>query len=294
MSSSTNYAPVARLLNNEEEQITYNVKPEYAANIPEALNLSWEDDFFANDDDVIAVFDLDYELMRSFYEQMGWCTYFSSILIPPAFILATVPGLIPVFLKRNVAWNVNAQHVAVTRDGIRFVRDFRKSCWGLNCTDQGKNSKTVPFDKITDCDVQEPGGNSCIVIKNVLSTVIIDTASSGSGADGVIRHELQISGLKDPYAFKKLVWAMKRLRTDSPALVAGTAAGGVAPTSLEMAGRGGNSDSDVSLLLKEIRDELRSHNTLLQKIQEQKQPTASGKSDNGNDVQVVCELPKDV
>jgi len=149
MSSSTIYAPVARLLNNEEEKITYNVKPEYAANIPEALNLSWEDDFFANDDDVIAVFDLDYELMRSFYEQMGWCTYFSSILIPPAFILATVPGLIPVFLKRNVAWNVNAQHVAVTRDGIRFVRDFRKSCWGLNCTDQGKNSKTVPFDKIT-------------------------------------------------------------------------------------------------------------------------------------------------
>lgn len=60
-------------------------------------------------------------------------------------------GLAPCYLRKNVRWNVTSQHVAVTRDGIRFVRDKRQACWGMPCTDSGKSSKTVPFDKITDC-----------------------------------------------------------------------------------------------------------------------------------------------
>lgn len=36
----------------------------------------------------------------------------------------------------------------------RFVKERRKTCCGLSCTDQGRESKTVPYDKITDCDVQ--------------------------------------------------------------------------------------------------------------------------------------------
>merc|ERR1711862_323697 len=131
---------------DEENVKTFSVKPEYAANIAEAQNLTWVDDFFEDDDDIVAVFDLDYELMRSYYEQMGWCSYFCSLICLPIFVLATVPGLVPFYLKKNVAWNVNAQHVAITRDGIRFVRDKRMSCWGLACADKGKNSKTVPFD----------------------------------------------------------------------------------------------------------------------------------------------------
>jgi hypothetical protein len=300
---SIDYA-IAKLVDDEEQGKAYSVNPEYAANIPEAQNLSWEDDFFADDDDVIAVFDLDYELMRSYYEQMGWCTYFSTLIYPPIFALATVPGLVPFFLKQNVEWKVNAQHVAVTRDGIRFVRDRRKNGCGLSCSDVGKNSKTVPFDKITDCDVNEPAGNSCFIIKKVLSTINIDTASSGGGGEGGIRHELQISGLKDPYAFKKLVWAMKRLRGDAPALIAGSAAttaAGIAPTALEMAHRkaaeGGSSDNDVSLLLREIRDELRSNNSLLQNMQnaQDENPAAVvGESGDDNDAHFLDEHQKDV
>ena len=37
----------------------------------------------------------------------------------------------------------------------RYVKEKRKMCWGLHCCDQGRESKTVPYDKITDCDVQE-------------------------------------------------------------------------------------------------------------------------------------------
>jgi len=303
--------PVAKLVNDDEKLVndetnplnheenfldkdmkrTYKVRPEYAANIPEAQNLMWEDDFFVGDEDVVAVFDLDYGLMESFYEQMGWCTFFSTLLYPPIFALAVVPGLVPFFLKKNVEWEVNAQHVAVTRDGIRFVRDFRKSCWGLNCTDQGKNSKTVPFDKITDCDVQEPAGNSCIIIKNVLTTVNIDTASSGGSGEGGTRHELKISGLKDPYAFKKLVWAMKRLKGSVPALVASTAST-FAPEGLGTVYRKAEDDNDVShdflLLLREIRDELRSHKILLQNMQG-KNTAASESESTKNDIQLVVE-----
>lgn len=41
----------------------------------------------------------------------------------------------------------------------------------MDCQDVGKVSKTVPFDKITDCDVEEPAGSSgpcCCLVENVL------------------------------------------------------------------------------------------------------------------------------
>ena len=46
---------------------------------------------------------------------------------------------------------------------------------------------------------------------NVLSRVTVDTASSGTkNENGLVQHELNLAGLKDPHGFKKLVWAMKR------------------------------------------------------------------------------------
>ena len=41
------------------------------------------------------------------------------------------------------------------------MREQRKTMCGLPCTDQGRESKTVPYDKITDCDVKEPAGTAC-------------------------------------------------------------------------------------------------------------------------------------
>ena len=128
---------------------THTVSSEFTF-IPEARDLSWQDDFFDDDPDVVAVFDLDYEAMESFYTNVGWVCIGATILYAPLFVAATL-GLAPCYLRKNVEWNVNSQHVAVTRDGIRFVRERRPTCWGLSCTDAGKSSKTVPFDKITDC-----------------------------------------------------------------------------------------------------------------------------------------------
>merc|ERR1712179_563376 len=142
--------------------------------------------------------------------------------------------------------------------GIRYVEDRRKTCWGMACMDRGKVSKTVPFDKITDCDVHEPAGNTCICIKNILSVVNVDTASSGQGG----LKELRLAGLKNPHDFKKLVWAMKRSHGS-----AGSGAVSQVPAALEMVRCNDNNGPDVTSILLEIRDELRTHNDLLHRMQ---------------------------
>lgn len=120
------------------------------------------------------------------------CGYLMCPVVP----LISAPCCVPCFAKSNIEWKTRAMHVAVHQDGIKFVNDHHKTCCGFTFTDKGKNSKTVPFDKLTDCDVQEPAGAAvCCFVPNVLSNVIVDTASSG-GADpnGLVRHELDLRG----------------------------------------------------------------------------------------------------
>jgi len=104
--------------------------------------------------------------------------------------------------------------VALTRDGIKYVVEQHNSGCRFDCEDKGKVSKTISYRKITDCDVQEPAGKSgpwCCMVKNTLSVVNIDTASSG-GTDeqGRKQYELSIGGLTDPNGFKRDVWAQIR------------------------------------------------------------------------------------
>jgi hypothetical protein len=115
------------------------------ATLAELRNITWTDTFFEDDDDdIIAVFDFDYDAMENFYTSVGWVSFGATILYTPLFMLSLF-GLTPCYLRSNVGWNTRSQHVAVTRDGIRFVRDKRPCCWGLPCTDQGKSSKTGEF-----------------------------------------------------------------------------------------------------------------------------------------------------
>jgi hypothetical protein len=223
--------------------------------LPEVASTRWKDTFFDEDDDVIAVFDFDYASMEDFNTKVGWATLGFTLCYTPLFF-ASLAACVPCYLRQNIQWSARAQHVCVTRDGIRFVKDRRKSCWGWPCTDQGKVSKTVPFDKITDCDIVEPAGNTCICIENVLAVVNIDTASSGN--QGI--KELRISGLENPEGFKKLVWAIKRAQSGGRAF---SSASRPAPDALDMVERqigqdtGNLSNEDVASLLRDIRDELR-------------------------------------
>lgn len=113
----------------------------------------------------------------------------------------------PLPLRRLLRWlnigdAVRAQHVALTRDGIRFVVEKHPTGLRCSCFDKGKRSQTVPFDKVTDCDVSEPAGTALLcLVPNVLFTVRVDTANGPT---------LLLTGLADPYKFKSDVWAMKR------------------------------------------------------------------------------------
>mmetsp|Transcript_2115 Transcript_2115/g.2968 ORF Transcript_2115/g.2968 Transcript_2115/m.2968 type:complete len:311 (+) Transcript_2115:54-986(+) len=254
------------------------VNPDFAAMIPESQGITWEDDFFDDDFDsenIVAVFDFDYEMMESFYASIGWASYAASMLYFPIFWAATIFGT-PCYLRKNVKWNVYSQHVAVTRDGIRFVKDKRPQCWGLPCTDAGKSSKTVPFDKITDCDIEEPAGNSMLCIKNVLCTVNVDTASSNQ-----VRHELVIAGLKNPHEFKRLVWAMKRSSKNSPPQPP--------PPSFEMVDRktNGNESENIASLLRDIRDELRELKITTTTAAQQQDTTVSAQVPTPTDPELV-------
>ena len=58
-------------------------------------------------------------------------------------------------------------------DGIRYIKDKHKIGLRMDCQDVGKYTKTVPYDKLTDCDIQEPAGAAgpcCCMIQNTLSS----------------------------------------------------------------------------------------------------------------------------
>lgn len=262
------------------------VPPEYQALLPEAQNIFWNDDFFDDEEGIVAVFDFDYDQMLAFELPIAaisqgivvnlialYAGLFTGIYGIGAVLAAYLLLLYPCLLQQQVRWKVMANHVAITRDGIRLVQDRRKSCWGFSMCDKGKHSKTVPFDKITDCDIMEPAGNQYLCIKRVLYVVNVDTASSGSEGN---RHELCISGLKEPHKFKALVWAMKRaphVAANYAALPTATVTATASalqqlelPTLTKSPSTSSQSSNGVVGLLKSIRNELRENNDLLRKM----------------------------
>jgi hypothetical protein len=125
----------------DQNHHAFYVSHEYT-HIPEARDVSWGDDFFGNDRDVVAVFDFDYEAMEEYYSRLGWICFGSTIFFPNIFCLALMT-FTPCYLERNVKWYNRAMHVAVTRYGIRIVHAKRPTCWGNPCTDAGPYSKLV-------------------------------------------------------------------------------------------------------------------------------------------------------
>lgn len=230
------------LLDNQGAAATQNANEMQALNVPPA-----SDEYFAGEEGTIAVFDFDYENIIDFNTRfrLSCCVFNPMCWVPGCLCCA------PCFIKKNVEWFARSQHVALTIDGIRYVKEQRKSCWGLYCCDQGKESKTVPYDKITDCDVQEPAGTACCCcVPRILSKVHVDTASSGMNKDGITKHELDLDGLRFSAEFKQAVWAMKR---------------GEAPahSSVPLQARMNSAPQQESMnheVLVEIRDELRKLN----------------------------------
>ncbi|KAJ1626696.1 hypothetical protein T492DRAFT_1031064 [Pavlovales sp. CCMP2436] len=185
------------------------------------------DPYFADDRDVIQSYPFDYEQVVSFKRKVGaaslatlcvspcclygdansaastvaaspalgtWCV---GVVLPCCLVTSTVAGA--AFL--NIRDEAQSWHVATTQDGLRIVKERHPAALRCTCSDVGKQSRTIPYDQITDCDVEEPAGNALLCcVPNVLRKLKVSTASSS---------EL-IEGLADPEQLKRDVWSMKR------------------------------------------------------------------------------------
>ena len=153
------------------------------------------DPFFAKDSDVLKTYSIDYDKAAAFEKEVACSNMIVGGL--PFSLICSAPCYFA-FERDNIDDRVRAQHLAITRDGIKYVVDKHSTGCRLECQDQGKVSKTVPYDKMTDCDVEEPAGSSgcCLaLVPNTLHVVNVDTASGNRDSGG---HELSISGLLAP------------------------------------------------------------------------------------------------
>jgi hypothetical protein len=117
-----------------------------------------------------------------------------------------------------------------------------------------------------DCSIVDPNGKTCCCIDETLSIVHVDTSDRTVKGE----HELSIVGLKNPQAFHRLIWAMRRSAPSMATILdRGTSLHAAAAAATSAAA--GNASGDVATLLREIRDELRQHNAVLQTIQSSSQ-----------------------
>lgn len=178
----------------------------------------FNDKYFEGQADILKAYEIDYNAVIEFDKEVAWSHAIGSLFFPPAIPFA-ICGLLGYrcWTVPNIQDKANATHLAITRDGIKYIVDRHHSACRSNCQEVGKVSKTVPYDKMTDCDVEEPAGAEgccCWLVPRTLKVVHVDTASSGIVATGngapQQQHELTLRGLLDPDGFKNDVWAMKR------------------------------------------------------------------------------------
>ena len=167
------------------------------------------DPYFSYDPDVVKSYSFDYDALVLVKQNdhkekvltVGAIPFFAPVGV---FLCATFP-----FEQRNIEEFQRAQHLAIKQDGIKYVVEAHNTQCRCESQKQGKTSKTVLYDNMTDCDIEEPAGVSgccCCSVPNTIFKVHIDTNTTS--AEG--GHELTIEGLVDPEQFKKDVWALKR------------------------------------------------------------------------------------
>jgi hypothetical protein len=87
---------------------------------------------------------------------------------------------------------------------------MNKTFWGCTATvNQGKTSKFIAFDTISECDIEERKGHECMGTLNSLTCIVLDNASNNSSDEKGIVNTLVIFGLMEPQKFKDLLLALK-------------------------------------------------------------------------------------
>jgi hypothetical protein len=205
--------------------------------LPEASSLQWNDDFFSQEDDIIAVFDLDCAAVWVFYTfKLGTVILLTFLYFAIVFSFALAPTIVfymfmacclLIFLNAlQMSRYAKAQHVAITSDGVRFVVDQHHTLCGWSWTDCGKTTKTVRscvvvfvrilfclllltryfFFSFHDLAMQIPFDQitDCVIHEGQIlgNRIRIQTTAATSA--------LLLAGVKDPLSLQKLLFAMKR------------------------------------------------------------------------------------
>ena len=178
------------------------------------------DPFWDGQEDILKSFSFDYEALTVYGQQKAFSDLFMLGILP-----LFGPPLIGVALcfhfncgKDNVRDAVHARHVALTADGIRYIADKHPGGCRNAQGEVGRKSQTIPYDKINDCDVEEPAGADgcpCCAVKRTLYKFNVRTNNStGRHARPPLKPEptlceccetpyAGLMGLDAPYELKK-------------------------------------------------------------------------------------------
>ena len=166
----------------------------------------------------------------------------------------------------NIRDEVNARHIALTQDGLRYIVDKHPSGCRLECQDEGRSSQTVPYDKITDCDVEEPAGSEgcpCLLVKRTEYVFNVATANGPAFHSSM---SVGLRGIDAPYELKKDVWSMKRGQGIAGVEAAYNVAPSVASMDRSGGGQGGVGGGNSEQLLAQILQCLKEQNSILAQL----------------------------
>ena len=125
-----------------------------------------------------------------------------------------------------------------------------------------KTSRTIPYDKISDCDVVEPGGadGGCACVCPAMRTFYTFNVATGT-------ESFSLGGLDAPYELKKDVWSMKRGQGIESVDMDAVAAVAPAVASMDRSGGGqGIGGGNSERLLAQILQCLKEQNSILAQL----------------------------
>jgi hypothetical protein len=130
------------------------------------LGLTWKDDFFDDfQDDIVAVFYVDYERLTVHETASMWGALCALMFVVPHFVILGLLLCTPWSVRRNARWSAQATHLALTKTHAVKVIDKHRICWGfchaarvikkskLSSSSSSSSSSGLPYDESSLCSV---------------------------------------------------------------------------------------------------------------------------------------------
>jgi len=195
----------------------------------EGLSSCWTDDFFQEHTDIVAVFDYDPDQLKEIKmtETVAPCVWFLftatmfgfmcsislglPVFVPLACVLLFSAGCASVkpmisHLEKTVSDEVCVRHTAVTRTGVRHVKQSLPNQPGV---------VDIPFEDILSIKIEQLHGFKATAVRLTLASTDdgLEYITSGyckfEKSQRSPEIKLSLIGLKEPVRFKKLIMATK-------------------------------------------------------------------------------------